>query len=71
MRLKELELTVEELKMRLGEYNLRDVFFACTRASTDVARLSHGIHLRGVGVNLGGHDENRPDEWIPDGSRRD
>jgi hypothetical protein len=54
LRLKELQLAVEELKMRLGEDNLRDVVLTGARASTDIARLSHGIvrinalHLRGV-----------------------
>lgn len=54
--LEELKLAVEELKVRLGEDDFRNVFLAGTRASTDVARLSHGIavvndlHLRGVDV---------------------
>jgi hypothetical protein len=52
----ELKLAVQELKVRLGEDNFRNVFLAGTRASTDVARFSHGItvvndlHLGGVDV---------------------
>lgn len=63
MRLEELELAVKELKVRLGEDNLGNIFFTGTRASTDIAGLSHvvtgivGLHLGGVGVRLGGHDE--------------
>jgi hypothetical protein len=54
LRLKDLQLAVKELKVRLGENNLGDVVLAGARASTDIARLSHGIvrvntlHLRGV-----------------------
>lgn len=41
LRLEELQLTVEELKVRLGEDNLRNV--VVTRATAHIARLGVGI----------------------------
>ena len=41
MRLKELELTVEKLEMRLGENDLRSV--VVTGATAHIARLGVGI----------------------------
>jgi hypothetical protein len=41
LRLEELELTVEELEMRLGEDDLRSV--VVTGATANIARLGVGI----------------------------
>ena len=51
LRLEELQLSVEELQVRLGEDNLWQVVF--TGAATDIARLGGGVSginglLRGV-----------------------
>jgi hypothetical protein len=56
LRLEELQLAVQELKVRFGEDDFGDIFLASTRTSTNIARLSHGItvvddlHLGGVRV---------------------
>jgi hypothetical protein len=52
LRLKELQLAVKELKMRLGEDDLRNVFF--TGATADIARLGHIISRVDGTLGIGG-----------------
>lgn len=62
LRLEELQLTVQELQMGLGEHNLWDVVLAgSARATTGIARLGVGVscvktlHVGGVLRHLGWH----------------
>ena len=59
LRFEELQLSVEELQMRLCEDNLRDIFIT---GATGVARISRveGLDIGGVGNrHLGRHGVNR------------